>query len=191
MPLIKRGSKKAFEQNMKSEMNAGKPQDQSLAIAYEIQRKNKRKPMAKGGMIPMPEERREEDSKDPETMRAERQRSHNHNDLDQEHHFAKGGMVDDDDAIDSDTSHMSLAERILDQKAKEKEQSFIEMNGKEMPNDYYHLNEHEALDENLDSDMFDVEQPMDSNEHGDRLSDEDSHDMVSKIRSKIKFKRGM
>lgn len=74
-------SKAAFEHNIKAEMNAGKPQDQSLAIAYSIKRKGKKKAaggsvesgskdmnMAEGGMAykndsaktqerPMPEER--------------------------------------------------------------------------------------------------------------------------------------
>lgn len=49
MPLIKGKSKKAFGHNVAAEMNAGKPQDQSLAIAYNIKRKAKRKMMADGG----------------------------------------------------------------------------------------------------------------------------------------------
>lgn len=50
MPLIKGKSKKAFEHNIKAEMHAGKPQDQSLAIAYNIKKRNARKKMAEGGM---------------------------------------------------------------------------------------------------------------------------------------------
>lgn len=66
MPLIKSKSKVAFENNMKAEMQAGKPKDQSLAIAYDVKRRSKKKKMAEGGMInesarserrPMPEER--------------------------------------------------------------------------------------------------------------------------------------
>lgn len=50
MPLMKSGSKKAFSHNVSAEMHAGKPQDQSLAIAYSVQRKNKKKKkMAEGG----------------------------------------------------------------------------------------------------------------------------------------------
>jgi hypothetical protein len=48
MPLIKRKSQKAFEHNLKAEMHAGKPQDQSLAIAYSIKRKAKK---AAGGSV--------------------------------------------------------------------------------------------------------------------------------------------
>lgn len=49
MPLMHKKSKKAFEHNIKAEMHAGKPQDQSLAIAYSVKRKAKKK-MAEGGM---------------------------------------------------------------------------------------------------------------------------------------------
>jgi hypothetical protein len=48
MPLKKSSSKKAFEHNLKAELHAGKPKDQSLAIAYSIKRKAKK---AKGGGV--------------------------------------------------------------------------------------------------------------------------------------------
>jgi hypothetical protein len=51
MPLIKGKSPKAFEHNIKAEMHAGKPQAQSLAIAYNIKRHAQRK--AKGGEVCM------------------------------------------------------------------------------------------------------------------------------------------
>ena len=38
MPLIKSKSKKAFGENVKKEMKAGKPQKQAVAIAYSVQR---------------------------------------------------------------------------------------------------------------------------------------------------------
>ena len=40
MPLNKSGSKKAFGENVKAEMAAGKPQKQAVAIAYSVQRKS-------------------------------------------------------------------------------------------------------------------------------------------------------
>jgi len=49
MPLIKGKSKHAFEHNIKAEMEAGKPQKQSLAIAYSMKRKAAKKKMAMGG----------------------------------------------------------------------------------------------------------------------------------------------
>jgi hypothetical protein len=48
MPLVKSGSKKAFSENVRREMHAGKPQKQSLAIAYSIMRKHGHS-MAAGG----------------------------------------------------------------------------------------------------------------------------------------------
>ena len=39
MPLKKSKSKKAFSENVKAEMNAGKPQKQAVAIAYSVKRK--------------------------------------------------------------------------------------------------------------------------------------------------------
>lgn len=44
MPLNKRVGRKAFGQNVKTEMAAGKPQKQAVAIAYSVQRAAKRKP---------------------------------------------------------------------------------------------------------------------------------------------------
>jgi hypothetical protein len=39
MPLIKGKSEKAFKQNIKTEIAAGKPQKQAVAIAYDVQRR--------------------------------------------------------------------------------------------------------------------------------------------------------
>jgi hypothetical protein len=41
MPLIKSASPKAFKQNIKTEMAAGKPQRQAVAIAYSEAGENK------------------------------------------------------------------------------------------------------------------------------------------------------
>ena len=52
MPLIKSGTQKAFGQNVKKEMAAGKPQKQAVAIAASTQRKVQgAKAMAKGGVV--------------------------------------------------------------------------------------------------------------------------------------------
>ena len=50
MPLTPGRSKAAFSKNVSTEMDAGKPQKQSLAIAYNIKKKNAKKKMADGGM---------------------------------------------------------------------------------------------------------------------------------------------
>ena len=39
MPLVKSYSKSAFRSNIKAEIKAGKPQKQSVAIAYSVKRK--------------------------------------------------------------------------------------------------------------------------------------------------------
>jgi hypothetical protein len=39
MPLVKSPSKNAFRKNVKAEMASGKPQKQSVAIAYDVKRK--------------------------------------------------------------------------------------------------------------------------------------------------------
>ena len=43
MPLKKSASKKAFKENVKKEIKAGKSQKQAVAIAYSVQRKAKSK----------------------------------------------------------------------------------------------------------------------------------------------------
>lgn len=43
MPLTHSTSKKAFQENIKVEMKAGKPPKQAVAIAYSVQRKAKSK----------------------------------------------------------------------------------------------------------------------------------------------------
>lgn len=40
MPLNESGSKKAFSENVATEINAGKPRDQALAISYSVQREH-------------------------------------------------------------------------------------------------------------------------------------------------------
>lgn len=48
MPLSQGKSRKAFSHNVEAEMNAGKPRDQALAIAYSVKRRNKK---AQGGQV--------------------------------------------------------------------------------------------------------------------------------------------
>lgn len=43
MPLVKSKSKKAFSENVRREIAAGKPQKQAVAIAYSVKRKSGRK----------------------------------------------------------------------------------------------------------------------------------------------------
>lgn len=41
MPLKQSSTKKAFKENVKKEIKAGKPRKQAVAIAYSVKRKNK------------------------------------------------------------------------------------------------------------------------------------------------------
>lgn len=43
MPLKKSAGKKAVSENIKTEMEAGKPQKQAVAIALDVQRRAKKK----------------------------------------------------------------------------------------------------------------------------------------------------
>ena len=47
MPLKKSPSKKAFSSNIRTEMDAGKPQKQAVAIAYSVKRKAQGKAQGK------------------------------------------------------------------------------------------------------------------------------------------------
>ncbi len=51
MPLIEGKSPKSFSKNIKTEMKAGKPLKQSLAIAYSMKKKAKEKKMFNGGPV--------------------------------------------------------------------------------------------------------------------------------------------
>jgi hypothetical protein len=50
VPLKKSASPEAFKQNLKAELKSGKPQKQALAIAFDVQRRAKKK-LARGGIV--------------------------------------------------------------------------------------------------------------------------------------------
>jgi hypothetical protein len=50
MPLFKSKKKSAMSENIKTEMAAGKPQKQAVAIAYDVMRRARKKKMAQGGL---------------------------------------------------------------------------------------------------------------------------------------------
>ena len=43
MPLVKINSPKAFKQNIKTEIKAGKPKKQAVAISYSVKKEAKKK----------------------------------------------------------------------------------------------------------------------------------------------------
>lgn len=326
MPLVHSKSKKAFAKNVETEMKSGKPQDQSLAIAFSVKRKAAKKKMTEGGKVnesavtehrpstqehdkdakelaeinrPAPKRgitnlkgprtgksdvfsikprsaAAEEDhaprmhpgdgddmekappskefmagmmhgmkhmmaeggdvgkqntedsysSYTKETKEADKANSEDSYKGSKEKNFlglAEGGDVHGDDHEDEehdisllspeDEHKDSIAAAIMakrDRKLKMAEGGEIserhehegdEMlkegevdlddNAREIPNSFYHQNEDEALEENLDHDLMEKDQPEDSNEHGDKDEEEESdpHDMVSSIRRKMSVKR--
>ena len=52
MPLVEGKSSKSVSKNIKTEMAAGKPQKQAIAIAMSEKRKDEGKKMSKGGVAP-------------------------------------------------------------------------------------------------------------------------------------------
>lgn len=136
MPLIQGKSPKAFEHNIKAEMHAGKPQDQSLAIAYAVKKRNAKK-MASGGMVSM-----------------EHDRAEHSNAADQVPCMNCGGMynpklaaskMSEGGVVEDPSEHISTA---LDMD--EAEEEFNEENE---PKDSQVLNESGDPDDSLDEDM--------------------------------------
>lgn len=262
---MKSKSKKAFNKNVESEMHAGKPQDQSLAIAYGIQKQaKKKKKMALGGAVEeeshskpiynrnpgtpakkpddsrLPESdymsknwsegsapaRKPDDQRLPEseTMSGSMKEPEDHQMLASYHEeqanmhrmMAAGGMVEgaeddnepsvpmakSDDERPSESEYMSshfskggIADAIM-KKRKPKMMADggmvdIQENGEEEDaNAFDDLNEEAYMKELYDDSQLD-DQPEDSNLKGHDLPDEDSHDMVSQIRKKMRMKRSM
>lgn len=244
MPLIQGKSKKSFQKNMETEMHAGKPKDQSLAIAYSVQRKNKKKKMAHGGEVDLRKESmsgiddamdsrememapaakmkkkseldlreekmagidseydsRDEDMLDSKPMRHEMEDTANEDDMTDIDEaktdrdlmmLAKGGMID----MDEEEEHpKSIAEAILRKKKKamyaDGGEVDIEENMSEEPNheddmSYKLLRKRPFMGDDLQRMKG---QPMDSNETGRDLEDEDKYDMIDRIRRKMKMYR--
>lgn len=199
MPLIQSKSKKAISKNIETEMKAGKPQDQSIAIAYNVQRKAKKKKMAYGGMA-------EADGNPGTPAKKPDNRRLNEEDY-MGDKWADGGEIESRDPASSDVDdhYDSIADAIrakkrsksLDFKEGEGEQVEgyadggmvdLEEESEEHPNYYDKLNMEAAGKEQYDDSQL-SRQPEDSNEHGDDI-ESDIHDMVESIRRKMKAKRG-
>jgi hypothetical protein len=174
MPLIKGKSKAAFSKNVSTEMHAGKPQKQALAIAYSVKRKTAKKKMAYGGMA-------EEDGNPglPHAKPDEHRPPMKEYMTDHPEHLAHGGEAEE--------HYDSIADAILRKSKASSEQADLEENSEESPNmaDAYNYEANDA--EQYDLSQLD-HQPMDSNEHGDaqEKGKEDKHDMVSSIRKKFR-----
>ena len=112
--------------------------------------------------------------------------------------MAKGGEVDDMDQDMSEEElehHASIASAIMARTAKAKMMAEggavdLDENETEQPNDMEHLGE-AALKEDYDASIDGIHQPEASNEHGHKIEDEDSHDMISRIMARMKSKSPM
>ncbi len=115
--------------------------------------------------------------------------------------FAKGGMAREEDMQPEDEEmeehHDSIAAAIMARKKRAEgmllaDGGMVDLDENEMeePNQEYGL-EHAALKENYDEPLRSMQQPEDSNEHGDMREDDEENkmDMISKLRSKIRSKR--
>lgn len=96
MPLFKGSSKKVMSKNIKTEMDAGKPQKQSIAIAYNMAKRNGK---SKGGSISRDESKLDADHEHDETCMAEGGSC-----------YAEGGKVTNWDVKDETASEPSSKE---------------------------------------------------------------------------------
>ncbi len=127
--------------------------------------------------------------------------------------LAEGGEIDDSLSHElEEEHHNSIAAAIMAKRHREAQDSDSDIdhqmmmaeggdvesdvvdlmeNGEEQPNEFYHLNEHEALDHNFNEPLEDIHQPTDSNLTGDEAEDEaeNEHDMISSIRRKMSMRR--
>lgn len=161
MPLVHGKSKKAFKENVSTEMDAGKPKAQSLAIAYAMKKKAKK--MAHGGVIenlpphkdePLPED-----------------------------YYAEGGEVGEQ----SETRESDMIDRIMMKRMPSDEPVYMSKGGMvanelgepadALPNEFDDL----ALRDDLE---FSYNGENSGDEHGSKLNQDDHEDMIGRIMSK-------
>ena len=185
MPLIKGKSKESFSKNVATEMDSGKPQKQSLAIAYAVQRKAKKK-MFGGGRV-----KDEETTSAPKPAAspawgskewAEKVKQGVEGKPVQKAH---GGEIHPSDLMSDEERSESIVDAIM-RKRKMADGGMVDLeeNSEEEVNQYYGLNSKAADEPQYDDSQLE-DQPMDSNEHGDDI-ESDKHDMVSRIRAKLR-----
>lgn len=155
MPLIKGKSKKAFGENVSTEMHAGKPQKQALAIAFSVQRKNKRKKMADGGMLRID---------DADLDQASEKKSLEY-ELHKKRMMAEGGFLRSDDHKLDDASSM----HDLDEEEHPKDMKMMAEGGftEENDKDLHQASETDHLTDIKRKKMMLAEGGMISPDHGD------------------------
>lgn len=156
MPLIKSKSKVAFKKNVEAEMKSGKPQNQSLAIAYDVKRRAKK---ASGGSV----------QSGSSTM-----------------NYAKGGAVShvyhDQAGEDLVGAVMKRRKKMANGGSVDSdENAILKENGSEASSKIFEHRNAEILENDMNEPIEEMSQPMDSNMHGD----EREMDRVSKIRQRM------
>jgi len=204
MPLIQGKSKKSFDKNLKTEISHGKPLDQALAISYDIKRRNAKK-MAEGGKVETDSHsyeltsipghaaagyriiKKNKKTGDQETFEIKGSEERAKQALTEmvpghkDKKYAQGGSVGLDHPMEA---HKSMFEILMErrrQRMAEGGEVDLKLNSMEQPNEYYHLNEDEVLEENYGSEYEDLDQPEDSNLKAD--SDE-KPSIIHQIRQK-------
>lgn len=232
MPLFKSKSKKAFEHNVKEEMDSGHPQGQSLAIAFNIKRKNKKKKMYEGGVVSSKEAQETQEPGVPQRKSDDMRPSKEEYMAD---HFAYGGEAEDDGEpampqpkpdnyrepedeymsermtngepparkpdnkrppmdeymADHFSDGGSVADSIMRKRKMMANGGEVDLseNAEEEPNNEDQMSFEALKKENYSESagLDELDQPMDSNEHGHELSDEDMHDKAEQMRSKVDY----
>lgn len=193
MPLLKSSSKKALKKNIATEIEAHpdkKDRAQDLAIAFSVQRRNRKPKMASGGSVPDPKAspapKPEDDSALATGMKS----------ISDAFKF-KGGMIDsmDEDEDMQDLSMMSVSDRIRHKMAMggmvehDDGEADVMSNGAPQPRIFDERN-HEMMDENYDQDIMDASYPSESEmskEENESLLKENT--VANRIRMKMKSKR--
>lgn len=196
MPLDKGSSQKAFVKNLKTEMEDGKSQKQSLAIAYAMKRKAQRKKMADGGEV-KPEPKSSPTPQPAPKMDSEAMKSVSDSFKSAVQSYAEGGeagaMEEDDMEFNQKPVDMKestedadddLVMRIMHKRYSKGGQVANDTgNGEiadEMPNQFDDL----VLDDDLDSSYGEDDNAGD--ELGNKQEDEDRADLVDRIMLKSK-----
>lgn len=203
MPLFKGKSKADFSHNVKTEMEHGKSQPQSLAIAYSMKRKGKK--MAHGGMLTddnyqsectadcnSPCEVHEQESgfvehegnrvkSDADAMGEDNRKLNQHGEMEEGPtgaRMAEGGMMTDD-GYQSEDDEMDMIGRIMNQRQKMYSKGG-KVSNSDMPEADFKPNEFDDL--HLRDDL---ESTYTGANSGDELGDDDEDDrrkdMVSYI----------
>ena len=165
-----------------------------LAIAYGIQRRNKKKKMAEGGIVTPA--RKEDDKRFPESEYMGENWSYGSPPARKpdDKRLPEDDYMSDKFAPRARMAQGGMVEAIMKKRGQSKasdDGEFIDLNdtnAENLDNDYDDMNEEAGMKELYDDSQM-SDQPEDSNEMGDDI-DADEHDMIAAIRRKMKSTRG-